>query len=118
MTDEEIERFALVLKECERIRALIARRRPCCPTASTTTGYRYPLRRQSNGRPGSRGPPTPERTVPRSVLQRARKEPGEFAESRRTRRSIRWILREAEGKKSYAEKLRSVLRPTLLGWTP
>ena len=24
MTDEEIERFALVLKECERIRALIA----------------------------------------------------------------------------------------------
>ena len=26
MTDEEIERFALVLKECERIRALIARK--------------------------------------------------------------------------------------------
>jgi hypothetical protein len=25
MTDEEIERFALVLKECQRIRALIAR---------------------------------------------------------------------------------------------
>ena len=25
MTDEEIERFALVLKECARIRALIAR---------------------------------------------------------------------------------------------
>ena len=25
MTEEEIERFALVLKECERIRALIAR---------------------------------------------------------------------------------------------
>jgi hypothetical protein len=25
MTDQEIERFALVLKECERIRALIAR---------------------------------------------------------------------------------------------
>ena len=25
MMDEEIERFALVLKECERIRALIAR---------------------------------------------------------------------------------------------
>ena len=25
MTDEEINRFALVLKECERIRALIAR---------------------------------------------------------------------------------------------
>ena len=25
MTDEEIERFALVLKECERIRALITR---------------------------------------------------------------------------------------------
>jgi hypothetical protein len=25
MTDEEIERFAMVLKECERIRALIAR---------------------------------------------------------------------------------------------
>ena len=25
MTDEEIERFALVLKECERIRALMAR---------------------------------------------------------------------------------------------
>jgi hypothetical protein len=25
MTDEELERFALVLKECERIRALIAR---------------------------------------------------------------------------------------------
>jgi hypothetical protein len=25
MTDEEIERFALVLKECERIRALISR---------------------------------------------------------------------------------------------
>jgi hypothetical protein len=25
MTDEEIERFALVLKECERIRAVIAR---------------------------------------------------------------------------------------------
>jgi hypothetical protein len=25
MTDEEIKRFALVLKECERIRALIAR---------------------------------------------------------------------------------------------
>ena len=25
MTDEETERFALVLKECERIRALIAR---------------------------------------------------------------------------------------------
>jgi hypothetical protein len=25
MTDEEIERFALVLKECERIRTLIAR---------------------------------------------------------------------------------------------
>jgi hypothetical protein len=25
MTDEEFERFALVLKECERIRALIAR---------------------------------------------------------------------------------------------
>jgi hypothetical protein len=25
MTDEEIERFALVLKECERIRVLIAR---------------------------------------------------------------------------------------------
>jgi hypothetical protein len=25
MTDEEIDRFALVLKECERIRALIAR---------------------------------------------------------------------------------------------
>jgi hypothetical protein len=25
MTDEEIERFALVLKECERIRGLIAR---------------------------------------------------------------------------------------------
>jgi hypothetical protein len=25
MTDEEIERFALVLKECEHIRALIAR---------------------------------------------------------------------------------------------
>ena len=25
MTDKEIERFALVLKECERIRALIAR---------------------------------------------------------------------------------------------
>jgi hypothetical protein len=41
MTDEEIERFALVLKECERIRALIAREeRPCCPTASMTTGYR------------------------------------------------------------------------------
>jgi hypothetical protein len=26
MTDEEIERFALVLKECERIRELIARK--------------------------------------------------------------------------------------------
>jgi hypothetical protein len=25
MTDEEIKRFALVLKECERIRAMIAR---------------------------------------------------------------------------------------------
>ena len=25
MTDEEIDRFALVLKECERIRAMIAR---------------------------------------------------------------------------------------------
>ena len=25
MTDEEIDRFAVVLKECERIRALIAR---------------------------------------------------------------------------------------------
>ena len=25
MTDEEIERFALVLKECERIRAMIVR---------------------------------------------------------------------------------------------
>ncbi len=25
MTDEEIERFAMVLKECERIRALVAR---------------------------------------------------------------------------------------------
>jgi len=25
MTDEEMERFALVLKECERIRALMAR---------------------------------------------------------------------------------------------
>jgi hypothetical protein len=25
MTDEEIERFALVLKECERIRKLVAR---------------------------------------------------------------------------------------------
>ena len=25
MTDEEMQRFALVLKECERIRALIAR---------------------------------------------------------------------------------------------
>ena len=25
MTEEEIDRFALVLKECERIRALIAR---------------------------------------------------------------------------------------------
>jgi hypothetical protein len=25
MTDEEIERFAMVLKECERIRALMAR---------------------------------------------------------------------------------------------
>ncbi len=25
MTDEEIERFALVLKECERIRAMMAR---------------------------------------------------------------------------------------------
>ena len=25
MTDEELDRFALVLKECERIRALIAR---------------------------------------------------------------------------------------------
>jgi hypothetical protein len=25
MTDEEIDRFALVLKECERIRALMAR---------------------------------------------------------------------------------------------
>jgi hypothetical protein len=25
MTDEEIERFALVLKECERIRALMAK---------------------------------------------------------------------------------------------
>jgi hypothetical protein len=25
VTDEELERFALVLKECERIRALIAR---------------------------------------------------------------------------------------------
>ena len=25
MTDEEIKRFALILKECERIRALIAR---------------------------------------------------------------------------------------------
>ena len=25
MTDEEIERFAMVLKECERIRVLIAR---------------------------------------------------------------------------------------------
>lgn len=25
MTDEEIERFALVLEECERIRAMIAR---------------------------------------------------------------------------------------------
>jgi hypothetical protein len=30
-------------------------------------------------------------------------------------RSIRWILREAEGKKSDAEKLRSILRPTFLG---
>ena len=25
MTDEEIDRFALVLKECERVRAMIAR---------------------------------------------------------------------------------------------
>ena len=59
-----------------------------------------------------------KKDAPRRVPQRARKEPGEFAGSRRSRRSIRWILREAEGKKSYAEKLRSVLRPTLLGWTP
>jgi hypothetical protein len=109
MTDEEIERFALVLKECARIRALIAREEAALSNGEHDYG-------NTDSRCAKSA--SARRTAPRRVPQRARKEPGEFAESRRTRRSIRWILREAEGKKSYAEKLRSVLRPTLLGWTP
>jgi hypothetical protein len=38
MTDEEIERFASVLKECERIRALIAREEATLPNGEPDDG--------------------------------------------------------------------------------
>ena len=38
MTDEEIDRFALVLKECERIRALIAREEAALSNAEHDDG--------------------------------------------------------------------------------
>ena len=38
MTDEEIERFAVVLKECERIRALIAREEAALSNAEHDNG--------------------------------------------------------------------------------
>ena len=38
MTDKEIERFALVLKECERIRALIAREEAALSNANHDHG--------------------------------------------------------------------------------
>jgi hypothetical protein len=38
MTDEEIDRFALVLKECERIRALIAREVAALPNGEHDDG--------------------------------------------------------------------------------
>ena len=51
MTDEEIERFALVLKECERIRALMAREEAALsngehdgiPIAAAPPGQRPPV---------------------------------------------------------------------------
>ena len=51
MTDEEIDRFALVLRECERIRATMARdeaalsdgERAGIPIAAAPPGHRPPL---------------------------------------------------------------------------
>ena len=51
MTDEEIDRFALVLRECERIRAMMARdkaalsegERDGIPVAAAPPGQRPPL---------------------------------------------------------------------------
>jgi len=65
MTDEEIERFALVLKECARIRALIAREQAALSNGEHDYGIPIAAaRHQSNGRPGLRGPQTPELTRP------------------------------------------------------
>ena len=64
MTDEELDRFALVLKECERIRALIAREEAALSSGEHDDGIPMAAALQSNGRPGSRRPPTPERTRP------------------------------------------------------
>ena len=51
MTDEEIDRFALVLKECERIQAMMARdeaalssgEREGIPIAATPPEHRHPV---------------------------------------------------------------------------
>jgi hypothetical protein len=50
MTDEEIDRFALVLKECERIRALMAREEAALSNGEHDDGIPIALRRQSNDR--------------------------------------------------------------------
>ena len=56
MTEEEIERFALVLKECARIRALIAREEAALSNVE-----------HDHGIPVAAAPPEP----PPSVLMRA-----------------------------------------------
>ena len=53
MTDEEIERFALVLKECERIRALIAREEAALSNGEHDHGIPVAAAPQSNRRPCS-----------------------------------------------------------------
>jgi hypothetical protein len=56
MTDEEINRFALVLKECERIRAMMAR-----DEAALSNGERDGI--PIAAAPPDRRPPVPTRTT-------------------------------------------------------
>jgi hypothetical protein len=56
MTDEEIDRFALVLKECERIRAMIAREDSALLDGEHE-GIPMAAVPPEQGRPRSRGPP-------------------------------------------------------------
>jgi len=75
VTDEELDRFALVLKECERIRALIAREEAAFSNGEHDDGMPIVAAPPVQWRPGSRGPPTPELTMPGPIDRTCENQP-------------------------------------------